>query len=96
MAVTSFMKRFQQMDWMMMVLIPMFLFSATLFPISVYPAGVQAVIQALPLWHGVELMRDIAFWDFSMLTLVHISYYLVMIGLGGTLAAYRMKALFLR
>jgi lipooligosaccharide transport system permease protein len=54
------------------------------------------VIQALPLWHGVELMRDIAFWDFSMLTLVHISYYLVMIGLGGTLAAYRMKALFLR
>lgn len=96
MAATSFMKRFQQMDWMMMVLIPMFLFSATLFPISVYPAGVQAVIQALPLWHGVELMRDIAFWDFSMLTLVHIGYYLVMIGVGGALAAYRMKALFLR
>lgn len=96
MAATSFMKRFQQMDWMMMVLIPMFLFSATLFPISVYPAGVQAAIQALPLWHGVELMRDIAFWDFSMLTLVHIGYYLVMIGVGGALAAYRMKALFLR
>ncbi|WP_235928455.1 ABC transporter permease [Nesterenkonia haasae] len=96
MAATSFMKRFQQMDWMMMVLIPMFLFSATLFPISVYPVGVQAVIQALPLWHGVELMRDIAFWDFSLVTLVHIGYYLVMIGIGGALAAYRMKALFLR
>lgn len=96
MAATSFMKRFQQMDWMMMVLIPMFLFSATLFPISVYPAGVQAVIQALPLWHGVELMRDIAFWEFSSLTLVHIGYYLVMILVGGTIATYRMKALFLR
>lgn len=96
MAVTSFMKRFQQMDWMMMVLIPMFLFSATLFPISVYPAGVQLVIQALPLWHGVELMRDIAFWSFSPMTLVHVGYYLVMVIAGGLLATYRMKSLFLR
>lgn len=96
MAVTSFMTRFQQMDWMMMVLMPMFLFSATLFPISVYPAGVQAFIQALPLWHAVELMRDIAFWDFSGPTLVHISYYLVMIVAGLALTTYRMKKLFLR
>ncbi|TDS86405.1 ABC transporter permease [Nesterenkonia aurantiaca] len=96
MAVTSFMTRFQQMDWMMMVLMPMFLFSATLFPISVYPAGVQAFIQALPLWHAVELMRDIAFWDFSGLTLVHIGYYLVMIVVGLALTTYRMKKLFLR
>lgn len=96
MAVTSFMSRFQQMDWMMMVLIPMFLFSATLFPISVYPAGVQVLIQALPLWHGVELMRDIAFWDFGTLTLVHLSYYLVMIAIGLSVTTYRMKQLFLR
>ncbi|GAA1103282.1 ABC transporter permease [Nesterenkonia jeotgali] len=96
MAVTSFMTRFQQMDWMMMVLMPMFLFSATLFPISVYPAGVQAFIQALPLWHAVELMRDIAFWDFSGLTLVHIGYYLVMIVAGLALTTHRMKKLFLR
>ncbi|WP_156837163.1 ABC transporter permease [Nesterenkonia alba] len=96
MAVTTFMSRFQQMDWTMMVLMPMFLFSATLFPIDVYPAGVQALIQALPLWHGVELMRDIAFWDFSALTLVHIGYYTVMIAVGLSLATYRMKKLFLR
>ena len=80
----------------MMVLMPMFLFSATLFPIDVYPSGVQAIIQALPLWHGVELMRDIAFWDFSSLTLVHIGYYTVMIALGLSFATYRMKRLFLR
>lgn len=96
MAFTSFMKRFQQMDWMTMALMPMFLFSATLFPIDVYPAGVQWAIQALPLWHGVELMRDIAFWSFSAMSLVHVGYYLVMIAAGGLLATYRMKALFLR
>lgn len=96
MALTSFMKRFQQMDWMTMLLMPMFLFSATLFPIEVYPAGVQVAIQALPLWHGVELMRDIAFWSFDAMTLVHIGYYLAMIAVGMTVAAYRMRKLFLR
>ena len=96
MAFTSFMKRFQQMEWMTMALMPMFLFSATLFPIDVYPAGVQLLIQALPLWHGVELMRHIAFWNFSAMSLVHLGYYLVMIIAGGLLATYRMKALFLR
>lgn len=96
MAFTSFMKRFQQMDWMTMALMPMFLFSATLFPIEVYPTGVQWTIQAFPLWHGVELMRQIALWNFSSMTLVHLGYYLVMITAGGLLASYRMKALFLR
>ncbi|MDZ5076845.1 ABC transporter permease [Nesterenkonia sp. HG001] len=96
MAVTSFMSRFQQMDWMMMVMMPMFLFSATLFPIDVYPSGVQWMIQALPLWHAVELMRDIAAFSFSALTLVHIGYYLVMIAVGMTVATLRMRRLFLR
>ncbi|WP_206079700.1 ABC transporter permease [Propioniciclava coleopterorum] len=38
MAVTSFMKGFQQLDLVPMVLLPMFLFSATLYPITVYPS----------------------------------------------------------
>lgn len=96
MAVTSFMTRFQQMDWMMMILIPMFLFSATLFPLDVYPSGVQALVQLLPLWHGVELMRDIAAWSFGAMTLVHIGYYTVMIAVGMVVTTIRMRALFLR
>lgn len=96
MAVTSFFTRFQQMDWMMMVLMPMFLFSATLFPIDVYPAGVQALVQAMPLWHGVELMRDIAFRTGDAMTLVHIGYYLVMVVVGLGVATWRMRRLFQR
>ena len=96
MAVTSFMTRFQQMDWMMMVMMPMFLFSATLFPIDVYPSAVQWVVQALPLWHAVELMRDIAAFSFSTMTLVHIGYYVVMVAVGMTMATLRMRRLFLR
>ena len=37
MAITSYMKTFQQMDWINFVMLPMFLFSATFYPITVYP-----------------------------------------------------------
>ena len=37
MGITSFMKTFQQMDWINFVMLPMFLFSATFYPLSVYP-----------------------------------------------------------
>ena len=35
------MKTFQQMDWINFVLLPMFLFSATFYPITVYPECIQ-------------------------------------------------------
>ena len=59
MAVTSYLKTFQQMDWINFVMLPMFLFSATFYPLSVYPEPIQWLIQALPLWHGVELVRGL-------------------------------------
>ena len=59
MAVTSYMKAFQQMDWINFVLLPMFLFSATLYPITVYPEFIQGIVMAFPLWHGVELVRGL-------------------------------------
>ena len=60
MGITSFMKTFQQMDWINFVMLPMFLFSATFYPLSVYPQHIQWLIQAMPLWHGVELLRQIS------------------------------------
>ena len=51
MAITSYMKTFQQMDWIEFIMLPRFMFSATFFPISVYSEPIQLVIQVLPLWH---------------------------------------------
>ena len=65
MGITSFMKTFQQMDWINFVMLPMFLFSATFYPLSVYPQSIQWLIQAMPLWHGVELLRQISVGIFS-------------------------------
>ncbi len=96
MAFTSYMKTFQQMDWLPMVMLPMFLFSATFFPISVYPEGIQVMIQCFPLWHGVELIRMLTTGEVTAMIWVHIGYYVVMLGVGVVVVSRRLRALFLR
>ncbi|MFC8041325.1 ABC transporter permease [Paenarthrobacter sp. NPDC057355] len=96
MGITSFMKTFQQMDWINFFLLPMFLFSATFYPLSVYPQPIQWFIQAMPLWHGVELLRQISVGVFTPATAIHVGYYLVMIALGIMLTTGRLRRLFLK
>lgn len=96
MCLTSFMTSFQQMDLINFILLPMFLFSATLYPITVYPQAIQWVIEALPLWHGVELMRHLAVGHWDALTGVHIGYFVVMSVIGLALTTLRLRKLFLR
>lgn len=95
MAVTSYMKTFQHMDWINMVLLPMFLFSATFYPITVYPEFVQAIVMALPLWHGVELIRGLTTGALSIAMLGHVLYYVVMIAVGLIFTTTRLRKLFL-
>ena len=95
MAVTSYMKTFQHMDWINMVLLPMFLFSATFYPITVYPEAVQAIVMALPLWHGVELIRGLTTGALSIAMLGHVLYYVAMIAIGLVFTTTRLRKLFL-
>lgn len=96
MAVTSFMKGFQQLDMVQFVLLPMFLFSSTLYPITVYPGWVQAVVTALPLWHGVEVMRQLSVGYVDAATVGHLAYFVVMSAVGIAVVTLRLRALFLR
>ena len=95
MAVTSYMSTFQQMDWINVVMLPMFLFSATFFPLTVYPEPLQWFIQALPLWHGVELVRGLTTGELTSATVGHVAYFLAMAGLGVVVTTRRLRAMFL-
>ncbi|GAB2891201.1 ABC transporter permease [Neomicrococcus lactis] len=96
MGITSYLKTFQQLDWITFVMLPMFLFSATFYPLSVYPQAIQWFIQAMPLWHGVELLRQLSIGYFTPGMLVHVGYFVLMIVVGVTLTTRRLRALFLR
>ena len=94
MAITSYMKTFQQMDWINFVILPMFLFSATFYPITVYPEAIQWLIRALPLWHAVELVRGLTLGLTDAMTWVHVCYFVVMIAIGLVFTTKRLRALF--
>jgi lipooligosaccharide transport system permease protein len=96
MAVTSYCTTFQQMDILVLALMPMFLFSATLVPLSVYPQVVQWIIMVLPLWHGVELMRQLSLGVFTAGAWGHLAYFLVLSAVGIGLATRRLRSIFLR
>lgn len=96
MGITSYMKTFQQLDWINFIMMPMFLFSATFYPLTVYPVPIQWLIQALPLWHGVELLRELSAGIIDSGTWLHLLYYVVMIILGLVLTTSRLRKLFLR
>jgi lipooligosaccharide transport system permease protein len=56
---TTFMRSWQDFDLVQLVLLPLFLFSATFYPLEVYPAALQPVAYLSPLFHGVELVRGL-------------------------------------
>ena len=96
MAITSYFKTYQQMGFINIVLLPMTLFSGSLYPISVYPDWLEKIIMALPLWHGIELVRTFWFGNVTADVLVHIAYFVVMIMIGLFVTSRRLRALFLR
>ena len=95
MAATSFMRSWQDFDLIQLVIMPMFLFATTFFPLGVYPRSLQLVVEWLPLFHAVELMRDLTTGVVHAGLLVHVGYLVVMAALGTIVAARRLRALLL-
>ncbi|MEY2815831.1 MAG: hypothetical protein RJA78_407 [Actinomycetota bacterium] len=96
MGVTSYLKNHQQMQWIQFVMLPMFLFSGTFYPLSIYPEVVQWFIQALPLWQAIELIRGLTLGVLNWAMLGHALYFVAMIIGGLFFTTRRLTALFLR
>ena len=56
---TTYMKSWQDFDYVILASMPLFLFSATFYPLSIYPRPVQVVIACTPLYQGVVILRDL-------------------------------------
>ncbi|HEX8934947.1 MAG TPA: ABC transporter permease [Pseudonocardiaceae bacterium] len=95
-AATSFMRSWQDFDLVQLVVLPMFLFSATFFPLSVYAPRVRWLVQAFPLYHAVALMRGLTTGVVGWPALGHLAYFVVMAALGLVVASRRLKILLLR
>jgi lipooligosaccharide transport system permease protein len=96
MAVTSYMKSFQQLELVNIVLLPMFLFSGSFYPLDVFPEWLQTIIRLFPLAHAIDLVRGLTLGNISWTLAGHAMYFVVMIVVGLFFTTKRLNALFMR
>jgi lipooligosaccharide transport system permease protein len=92
-AATTFMRSWVDFDYVTLALIPLFLFSGTFFPVSQYPAGLQAIIRLTPLYQGVVLERSLVLGAVHPILLVHVLYLALMGAFGLRVAERRIGRL---
>ncbi len=87
-AAVTYMRTWQDFEFVALVQLPMFLFSATFFPISTYPDAIQWVVRCSPLYHAISLLRALNLGEPGWTQLVNVGY-LVVLGLIGLAIAQR-------
>ena len=95
-AASTFVRTWQDFDLVLTVLIPLFLFSATFYPITAYPGPLQVLVQLTPLYHGVDLLRSLTTGVIGLSILVDIVYLVVLGAAALALAATRLERLLLK
>jgi lipooligosaccharide transport system permease protein len=78
-ACTTYMKSWQDFEYITLVTLPLFLFSATFYPITVYPDSLQWVVRCSPLYHAATLLRELTTGTVGLVSFVHVA---VLVGLG--------------
>ncbi len=96
MALTTWMRSWQDFEFVSLAIMPMFLFSATFYPISTYPDPVEAVVRWTPLYQGVVLCREMSLGALGWDALVAVVYLAVMGSVGMYVASRRIGRLLLK
>jgi lipooligosaccharide transport system permease protein len=95
MAATTFMKSWQDFDLVTLVTLPLFLFSATFYPLDFYPRHFQILTQFSPLYHGAELIRSLTLGTVDWGILAHVGFLLAMGAVGMSITSRRLSKLLL-
>jgi lipooligosaccharide transport system permease protein len=95
MGATTYMRSWADFDLVQLAILPLFLFSATFYPLSTYPRWLQLVVECTPLYHGVALTRGVCLGAISAALVGHAAYLLMMGGAGLIVSARRIRRLLL-
>jgi lipooligosaccharide transport system permease protein len=82
MALTTYMKSWQDFDKITLVQLPLFLFSATFFPVTAFDGWLRWVVECTPLYRGVVLCRELTTGSLTMASAISVVY-LVAMGVAG-------------
>ena len=96
MAITTYLRSWQDLQIVTLFTLPMFLFSGTFYGVGTYPLWLRVVVQCLPLNHAVIVMRSLAVGDLHVGLLAHLLYFLAMAAVGLWLTTRRLGKLLLK
>lgn len=96
MAATTWIRNFQDFDYIQLALVPLMLLSATFFPVQAYPANLRWLVELSPLYHGVVVERALLLGEVGWGLLVHVGVLLVTGLVGLALTRRRLATLLLR
>jgi lipooligosaccharide transport system permease protein len=94
-AATTFLRSWQDFEFVQLAILPMFLFSTTFYPLSTYPSALQWAVRCTPLYHGIELIRGLVTGAVHWSLLGNAAYLAVMGIAGLAVGARRLSGLLL-
>ena len=93
MALTTFLKSWQDFEYIQLAIVPMFLFSATFFPVTAFDGWLRALVEVTPLYRGVTLCRELTTGAVTLDSLWSVVYLAVMGAIGLAVASRRFDTL---
>ncbi len=79
-AAATLMRELHHNQYVQLVMLPMFLFSATFYPLSIYPTAIHDIVAALPLYQATNLIRGLTLGNVGI-PQVFAAVYLAVFGL---------------
>jgi lipooligosaccharide transport system permease protein len=95
MAMTTYMRSHADFEYVPSLTLPLFLFSATFYPLSSY-GDWGWLVQFSPLYHGVALVRGASFGEWSWAYIPHLGVLVAMGLVGLSVTARRIEKLLLQ
>jgi lipooligosaccharide transport system permease protein len=94
-ACTTYMRSWQDFSYITLVQLPIFLFSATFYPLSVYPESLQWVVRCSPLYHSATLLRELTTGTVGPGSVVHVAVLVALGVVGMVVTGRRLEKLLL-
>ena len=95
-AGATYMRSWQDFEFFGLIQLPLFLFSATFYPLSVYPSVLQWFVRCTPLYNAIALMRALMLGTVGWYQAVNIAYLVVMGLIGLAITGRRIDKLLLK
>lgn len=93
MALTTFLRSWQDFDYVMIIMMVMFMFAGTFTPLGAYPAWARPLVELTPLYHGVAITRGLSLGHLDFAMLGHAAYLVGCCVVGLWVAARRLGRL---